>query len=274
MPAAAGRVTANWLASLAPRDGSVIATISNTAPTDQARKQEGVQYDATQFGWIGTAVSDNTVTIAARDAGYLTLDDVIRKGGLVCAGLAASTPSVTLPFVINHMLGANIKVVSGYPGSSEADLAFRRGEANCVAGSMSSLEIRDADLLRDGKLSFLVQWGVQKNPDIEKFQGGPVPLGSEFAKTPLDSKALAVINEGLAIGRPIVTAPGVPSERVAVLRRAFDAAMTDPEFISEALKHHINLAPISGTKLQTMAADIATVAPDVLSRVDQLLSPK
>jgi hypothetical protein len=235
MPAAAGRVATNWIYSQAPRDGTTIGTVLNTAPLDQARKQEGVQYDAAKLNWLGTPVSENSLTIAWRDAGYESLDDVAKKGGLICAGLAASSPSVTLPQVINNLAGTKIRIVSGYKGPLEVGLALQRGEANCISGTWGSQTSREPQLIEQKKYSILVQWGVEKNPQLSQYMGRDVPLSAEFVKTDLDRKALAVINTGIGIGRPMVAPPEVPADRLAALRKAFEDTMKIPNSLPTPL---------------------------------------
>ncbi len=274
MPGASGRVSANWLQAVAPRDGSTIASFTQTAPIDQARKQEGVQYDVATFNWIGNPIVDNTLTIAWRDAGYRTLDDVKTRGGLICGGTAASSPSNTFPQVINNLVGTKIRIISGYPSSGAAALAMERGEVNCVGSTWPVVKVNQAHLLKERKLDFLVQWGVEKNPEIAAYQGHDVPLSAELAKTEIDRRVLDVINSGIAIGRPIVAPPEVPRERVEALRRAFDATMKDPEFLADAEKQKLDVVPISGEKLQAIATGVAQASPDVLKRVDEVMSPR
>jgi tripartite-type tricarboxylate transporter receptor subunit TctC len=274
MPGASGRVAANWLYALAPRDGLTIATFTQTAPVDQARKQEGVTYDVTKFNWIGNPIVDNTLTISWADAGYKTVEDVKAKGGLICGGTAASSPSNTFPQVLNNMAGTRIRIISGYPSSGAAALALERGEVNCVGSTWPVVKHSQAHLLKDKKLNILVQWGVEKNPEIAAYQGRDVPLSAEFAKTDMDRKVLDIINSGIAIGRPIVAPQDVPKERVEALRRAFDATMKDPEFLADAAKEKLDVIPISGEKLQQIATAVAQAPADVLQRVDEVMTPR
>jgi tripartite-type tricarboxylate transporter receptor subunit TctC len=272
MPGASGRISANWLQQRAPRDGLTIASFTQTVSIDQARKQDGVQYDVAQFNWIGNPIVDNTLTIAWREAGFQSLDDVKAKGGLICGGTAASSPSNTFPQVINSLAGTKIRIVSGYPSSSAAALAMERGEVNCVGSTWPVVKVNQAHLLEEHKIAILMQWGVEKNPEIAAYQGADVPLSAELAKSDTDRKVMEIINSGIAIGRPILAPPEVPPDRVTALRRAFDATMTDPEFLADAKTQKLLISPISGEKLQAIATSVAHAPPDILQRVDEVMT--
>ena len=167
MVGAGSRKAANWLYNIAPRDGSVIGVTAQTTPLDQALKQEGVSFDAAQFNWIGNPIIDNQVFFAWHTSGIRNLEDAVAKGGLICGGTGASTNPVMLPKIINHMLGANIRVVAGYQGANNVLLAMERGEVNCIGShSWSTAKVTVAHHLRENKLNMLVQWGPSKDPEI------------------------------------------------------------------------------------------------------------
>jgi tripartite-type tricarboxylate transporter receptor subunit TctC len=274
MPGASGRISANWLYQLAPRDGLTIASFTQSAPVDQARKQEGVAYDVTKFNWVGNPIVDNTLTIASKASGYETVQDVLSKPGMICGGTAASSPSNTFPQVLNNMIGTKIRIISGYQSSGAASLAMERGEVHCVGSTWPTVKSAQPHLLKDHLINILVQWGVEKNPDIIAYQGHDVTLSSELAKTDLDRQVLDIINSGIAIGRPLVLPPEVPKARVEALRRAFDMTMKDPEFIAEAKKGSLDIYPISGEKLQQISNSVAKASPEVLARVDEMMTPR
>ncbi len=134
MPGAGSRVAGNWLYNLAPKDGTAIGTIVQSAAIDQALQEPGIRFDAAKFNWIGNPTVDNLVTISWSASGFATLDDVKTKGGLFCGGTGGG-PTMMYPQIINRLLGTRIKVVAGYPGVSAINLAMERGEVNCVGGT-------------------------------------------------------------------------------------------------------------------------------------------
>ena len=165
-PGAGSRVAANWLYSVAPKDGTVIGSLVQSTPIDQIFQQPGVSYDAAQFNWIGNPIVDNLVSITSRQSGLNSLDVVRSKGGLIC-GSSGAGPTVTFANAIGRLLSTNVRVVSGYPGVSAVMLAMQRNEVNCNAGqAWSSMKATMSQLMREGQLNVVVQWGTDSDPDI------------------------------------------------------------------------------------------------------------
>jgi tripartite-type tricarboxylate transporter receptor subunit TctC len=274
MPGAAGRAAANFLATAAPRDGSVIGTIASSAPVDELFRHEGVQFQSNSFRWIGNPIVDNIVMIARSDTGIVTLDDAVSQGGLICGGGAVATPSVALPRILHHMLGARIQVLPGYALTSPAfPLAMERGEINCSGGiSWEASKLAFGHLFEEHKLNVLVQWGPETNPEVSAYARRDVPLVAEFAKTDADLKVLELVSSSVALGRPLLTPPEVPADRVAALREAFDRTMTDPAFIFEMQKARLALRPLSGEQLQRVVADVMGSSDDVVHHAVELMS--
>src|SRR3954468_6737275 len=164
MVGAGSRKAANFLYGVAPKDGTVIGVTAQTTALDQALKQEGVAFDAAQFNWIGNPIVDNQVFFTWHTTGIQTLDEAIAKGGLICGGTGATVNPMTLPKIINQMLGANIRLVPGYPSANNILLAMQRSEVNCIGShSWSTAKVTAAHLLREDKLNMLVQWGPSKD---------------------------------------------------------------------------------------------------------------
>ena len=271
MGGAGSRGAANWLYNVAPKDGSVLGVIAQTTPLDQALRQAGVHFDAAKFGWIGNPIVDKQVFIVWKDSGIATLEDAKAKGGLVCGGTGATTNPVIFPKIINSLIGANIRVVPGYPGAASIALAMERGEVNCIgAHAWSTTKATLTRQLKDGKLNLLVQWGPAKDPEISTFATRNVPLITEYAQSPADRQVLDLINSGMALGRPLRTPPDVPAERVEALRRAFTETMGDAEFLQTAKAMNMDIKPMLGTDLQRLAAEVAQAPPAITSRAIEL----
>ena len=164
MPGAGTRVAANWLYNVAPKDGTAVGTIVQSAAVDQALGEPGIRYDAALFNWLGNPIVDNLVTVAWSASGLATLDDVKAKGGLFC-GSTGGGPTTVFPRVINQLMGTQIKVVAGYRGQSAVNIAMERGEVNCIGGTTwSSVKATMRPMLDARKLNVLVQWGASKDP--------------------------------------------------------------------------------------------------------------
>jgi tripartite-type tricarboxylate transporter receptor subunit TctC len=272
MVGAGSRKAANWLYNVAARDGSVVGVTAQTTPLDQALKQEGVSFDAAQFNWIGNPIIDNQVFFAWHTTGIRSLEDAIAKGGLICGGTGATVNPVTLPKIINQMLGSSIRVVAGYPSANNILLAMERGEVNCIGShSWSTAKVTVAHHLRDSKLNMLVQWGPSKDPEISEYAQRDVPLMFDYARTDVDRSVVKLMSSSMAIGRPLYAPPGVPLARVAALRKAFDDIMRDPAFLAEAKKSNADIRPMPGSELQALATEVVRTPPDIVAKLQALL---
>jgi tripartite-type tricarboxylate transporter receptor subunit TctC len=271
MPGAGSRLAANWLYNVAPKDGTAIATIGQGTPLDQAMSEPGVRYDAAKLNWIGNPIIDNLVTAVTQRSGVATLGDLKKKGGLYCGDVGAG-PTSTFPEIINQLLGTRIKIIPGFPGVNAVHLAMDRGEVDCVGGTTwSSMKATRAQKMQNHELTILLQWGTMKDPEISTYMKREIPLILELAKNDLDYKALSFITSSATLGRPFAAPPGVPDDRLRMLRRAFDETMKDPEFLTEAGKASMDIKPLAGEALQELATEVAQAPPERLERSKELI---
>jgi tripartite-type tricarboxylate transporter receptor subunit TctC len=269
MPGAGSRKAANWLYNVAPKDGSVLATLGQNTPTDQALGQPGIQFDANKFNWIGNMVVVNNSLAVWHTTGVKTLEDATKKE-LAIGASGASSPSVLYPQVANNLLGTQFKIISGYPGGGDINLAMERGEVDGRgSNSWASWKSTKADWLKDKKVNILFQVGLKRESDLPD-----VPLLSELGRTPEERQVLEVISADVAVGRPILTTPDVPKDRVAALRKAFDDTIKDKAFLAEAEKQKMDINPLSGEELQQVVAKVLSHSPDVIAKVKQAITIK
>src|ERR1700730_3201070 len=224
MPGAGSRGAANWLYKVAPRDGTVIATLGQTTPADQALGEPGIQFDVRKFNWIGNMVVVNNIMFVSVATGIKTIDDA-KKKVLTIGATGASSPSVLYPQVSNNLLGTKFKIVSGYPGGGDINLAVERREVDGRGSdSWASMKSTHPDWLRDHAINILFQVGPRRESDLPD-----VPLWTELAANEAQRQVLDILSADVSVGRPIVTAPEVPADRVKALRQAFDETMRDPQ---------------------------------------------
>ena len=274
MVGAGTRLAANHLYNVAPKDGTVLGMIAQSAPMDQALSQEGIQFDVAQFAWIGNPLVDNQITAARAASGVATIADIKAKG-LICGGPAGSNAGIVYPQIINNLTDSKIQIIAGYTGTPAINLALEKGEIDCFgSNTWSSTKVQLGHLLKDRKLNVLVQWGPAKNPDISAYQGRDVPLSLELARDESDRKVLALINSGVGMGRSLFAPPGVPKDRIEALRRAFDLTMKDPEFRAEAENLQIELTPKTGEEIQVLATEVSRTAPDLIVLAKKLIEPR
>ena len=225
-------------------------------------------YDMSAFTWIGAATKDIGVCMSWGPTPFKTIDDV-KKQQMVVAGTGAGSETDTWPIVLNEVLGTRFKLVTGYVGSQETILAIERGEAHgrCVF-SYSALKIAKPDWLRDKKINVLVLTALEKSSD---FPG--VPAVVDLVTKPEDRQLLELMVGPGAVARPFVAPPGLPANKAALLRRAFDATMQDPEFRTEAGRIQADLAPSTGEEVQERVKRIYATPRPVIERVKKLLAP-
>lgn len=262
MPGGGSRKAASWLYNAAPKDGTVLGTVSQNIPVDQMLDDKGTEFDAVRFNWIGSPFASNHILIVWHTSGIKTVQDAMATEATI-GGSGGNSPSVLVPKLANIYVGTKFKTITGYPGGSAVSLAMERGEVHGRGAlSWQSLKNQNPDWVADNKVHILLQAGVKKEADLPQ-----VPLLSDLAKNADDSRILTFLFSPVAIGRPILTTPGVPDERVAALRGAFDATMRDPEFLAEARKRNMDVNPTSGKELQAMVAEIAGISPALIEKI-------
>ena len=268
MPGAGGIRAANFLAEQAPRDGTAIATFAGgpiLEPLIGARKPG---YDMSQFTWVGAITKDIGICLSWGTTPFKTIDDV-KKQQMVVAGTGAGSETDTWPVVLNDVLGTKFKLVTGYLGTQETVLAIERGEAHgrCMF-SHSALKIAKPDWLREKKINLLVLAALERSAE---FPGVPAVLDL-VAKTE-DRQLLELMVGPTAMARPFAAPPGVPASKAALIRRAFDATMQDPEFRAEALRIQAELAPTAGEDVQKLVGRLYATPRPVIERVKKLFAP-
>ena len=262
MPGAGSRGAANWLFNVAPRDGTAIAMLSQSTPVDQALGAAGIQFDARRFNWIGNMVVVNNILLVWAQTGVRSIEDA-RQKPLAIGSTGASSPSVLYPQVSNNLLGTKFRIVSGYPGGGDINLAVERREVDGRGSdSWASLKANSSRWLNERLVNILFQIGPRREVDLPD-----VPLWRELGQTDEQRQILDILSGDIAVGRPILTAPGVPADRVRALRKAFDDTMRDPQFIESAAKANMYLNPMAGEELQEIAGRIASPSPAVIEKV-------
>ena len=266
MPGGGGITAANWLQVQAPRDGTVLQTPLSTMPLAQALKMHGVQFDVTQWAWIGNTTKSPNVISAWYASGIKTIEDA-KKREVILGAPGANTDSAYNPLALNAIVGTKFKLIVAYPGGNDVNLAMERGEVEARHNIWASWVSGHPEWLKDKKIFQLVQIGLEKDPAI-----GDVPLMMDLAKTPEDRAVLKLMSSDTVFARAYATTPGVPAERVQMLRRAFDSAMKDPELLAECEKTQRDLSPSSGEDVQQVVADVVGAPQSVLDRTNAIIA--
>ncbi len=264
MTGAGGIKMANYLYSVAAKDGTNIGMLSNTLPMLQATDAPGLQLDAAKFNWIGS-ISPTVETIAVwHTAGVKSVEDA-RKQEIVVGASGKGAITHTFPVAMNELLGTKFKVVVGYEGGNAINLAIERGEVQGRNNTWSSWKVTKADWLRDKKIDILAYAG----PKPMDLPG--VPSLSELAKSDDDRKVLNLITSGTEFGRPLALTPDVPTDRVKAMRDAFEATMKDKDFMAEAAKLNIEIEPVKGEYLQGLARELVDLPKALAMRAKAIV---
>lgn len=268
MPGAGHLRAANFLANQASKDGTVLASVIPAFLLAQVlQTSKGIQFNAAQFNWIGSSASNNSTFYVWSTSPVKTMEDATRHETLMGA-TGAGSYTMIYPAIMNAIVGTKFKIVAGYKSAAEVNLALERGEVQGRAGNnFNSLKMESADWLRDGKIRLIAQVGLERDPEFPD-----LPLMMEFGRTPEDRTLLRLFSADIAVGRPFLTAPGVPQDRVELLRRSFMDALRDPAFLKEAQDIGIDVAPVAGARLQEIVAEIVNTPPDVARRAREALA--
>jgi tripartite-type tricarboxylate transporter receptor subunit TctC len=269
MPGAGSLKAANYLYNVAPKDGSVFGIFDRGLPMERLLGRTGGQdFDATKFTWIGSITDEPTICGFSSRSGIRTWQDM-KTRPFKLGGAGATADDEIYANVLRNMFHLPLRVVSGYPGRAEMVLSIQRGEIDGLCGwSWSSLMSRDKYLLDTKQLNVALQLGVEKNLDLPG-----VPLVGDLTDDPKQKAALKLIFSRLTIARPFAAPPGLPAERAAVLRAAFDATMTDREFLAEMKKLALEVRPQSGAKVEQLISEVYAYPADVVKIATQAIRP-
>jgi tripartite-type tricarboxylate transporter receptor subunit TctC len=265
MPGAGSRAAATWVYNVAPRDGTVLAAVDQSLSLQQAAGDKRMNFDVTRFIYIGNPASENNTTATWHASGIKTIEDA--KLREVTMGATGGSTSSQYPKAMNALLGTRFRIILGYPGGNDINLAMERGEVDGRgSNSWQSWKSTRAHWIAESKINILVQIGLKKVPDLPG-----VPLLMDLAANGDDHTLLRLLSASTHIGRPIFTAPEVPAERVKALREAFDAMIRDPAFLEQARKEHFDIDAVPGEALQQLIAEIVAMPAAQGERLKKIL---
>ncbi len=268
MPAAGSMVATNLLYNSSPRDGTFIGLVQRGMLLAKLTMGGQVQFDLGKFNWLGSLNSETAVSLALSSSPVKTAKDLLEKE-LVVGGETNVDPEIT-PRLYNDLLGMKFKIVNGYNGTTEIGLAMERGEVQGIGDwSWSSLKVQHPDWLKDKKVNVLLQGALTKNPELPD-----VPEAMSFARGDLERRTLELFFTQKTVARPMLAPPGVPADRMAILREAFMALGKDPEFLADAEKSKLEIGLISSAEVEKAIGLITSATPEVTGRYISALGPR
>jgi len=267
MPGAAGVVMAMHIATASPADGTVIGLGPGSTGTAALFGSKGAQYDARKFSWIGSMSSDVAVTVAWHTAAVKTAQDLF-KTELITGGAGATDQSVMYPMALKNILGMKFKIVTGYGGTADTSLAMERGETFGIgAMNFASIQANKPEWLRDKKVNILVQLTLNRHPSLPD-----VPTVIELTRSEEEKELLQLIVAQSAMTRAIYGPPGIPQDRLSLLREAFNKMMKDPEFLAEAEKAKMEInQPMPGEKMAELVNRLYTAKPEIVAKAREAI---
>jgi tripartite-type tricarboxylate transporter receptor subunit TctC len=269
MPGAEGIKAANYIFTVAPQDGSAIGALSRNIGLVQLYEvgNPAIQFDARKMHWLGSPQQEIGTGLFSTRKGLRSIDD-LKTREVTASSTSRNAPTSVYPRMLNALYGARLKPIEGYPGSPESLIAFERGEVEAyVSGGTSAPTLaRMVALVESGNAKVFVQMGMKRNPRFPD-----VPTAIDLMASPDHKRMFEIVFTDQVMGRPFVVAPGVPADRVAALRAAFDATMKDQAFLAEAKQQKMEIDPVSGAEINALLERVYTAPPAVIARIRELV---
>jgi tripartite-type tricarboxylate transporter receptor subunit TctC len=272
MPGAGSLKLVNYLYNVAPKDGTAIGIFAPGIVAEPLLGHgEGAQFDATKFGWLGSVSQEVSVCAFMASTGIVSLADMQTKPSVIGAS-GGGAESDVFSTVLRNMFRMPIRIVTGYPGGTEITLAMQRHEVDGRCGwSWTSLLSRNKAMLTGKEINVALQIALNKGDDPYLLR---VPLIMDLTTDPAQRAALKLIVSRQSIARPFATPPGVPAERLAALRSAFDATMKDADFLAEARTADLDVRPVAGAAVEALIKEIYASPPEAVRLATEAMQAK
>jgi tripartite-type tricarboxylate transporter receptor subunit TctC len=268
LPAASGMVAANTLYTIADKDGSVIGAFTNSVPMEPLFGNPAARYDSLKFNWLGSLGKLQNVCSIWHTSPIRSIAQAREREVIVAAG-SAGTNSAIMPRVLNALLGTKFKVITGYDPTNGINMAVERGEAEGICGlSWPTIKASRPHWIKDKLIRVIVQIGFDKLADLPD-----VPSAQELVTDPEKRKVLELILIRQETGRPMAAPPGIPADRLAVLRTAFEETMRDPDYLAEAEKAQMEIDPLSAAQIEKLLAEAYAVPKTIVQQAAELIDP-
>ena len=261
MPGAGSFIALAHVYNIAAKDGLTIGVGAPTAALDEKLGTQGVRFKTAEMNWIGRVDSLVNMVFLWHTSPVKTFADAQKTESKLSGTGVGSTVSV-YPLVTNNVLGTKFKLIMGYKGSADAQLAVERGEVEGHSTSWTAVKVGHPDWYPTKKINIVVQYALKRHPELPE-----VPTVVDLARNDEERAILSAVMNATEVGTAFMTTPGAPADRLAALRRAFDAMTKDPEFIADANKLKLTLGPITGEELQKLVGDVSAITPALLEKV-------
>jgi tripartite-type tricarboxylate transporter receptor subunit TctC len=276
VPGAASMIAANQVYNVAKPDGLTIGAIYPALYFEQLTKKPEVKFDWTKFGWVGNPVTSNHLLYMRADAPFKSMDDIrTASSAPKCGSNGITSTGYYLPKLMEETLGTKFDIVLGYQSGQDVDLAVERGEVVCRAFTITAFFAREPFITwrKKGFVNVLMQSGAKRDARL-KDPPTIYELMDKYKTNEAGRSLAKVVLSAGEFGRPLVTPPGVPADRLKILRDAFDKSVSDPGLLAAAEKRRLEMDPASGADLETLAKEVMSASPEIVEKMQKLLSGK
>jgi len=256
---------ANYIFSVAPKNGSVLGTFSRSMGIAPLLGQ--AEFDSRKFTWLGSMTDDDTTCVTWNSSPIKTWSDFLSKPSKL-GGLGADADPDIWALLYKNVFGAKVQLVSGYPGTNDVVLAMERGEVDGLCGlSWSTIRTRHAEWLTGHSVNIIVQSALKKEPEM-----AAVPLATDLVSSPEQLQIIRLLLVSQAMARPFAAPPELAADRKLALTAAFDATMRDADFLAEAQKLNFEIHPVSAPTIDSLLTEVYATPKDVLARAAKAIS--
>ena len=264
MQGAGSVIAANFLYNRSPRDGSEIGLIAGTAALEPLFGGTATQFDGQKFSWLGSANEEVGACFTWHTSKTNTAQQLMRNPVIIGS---AGTSSLLVPSTLNSVLGANLRIVKGYKGTSDMLLALERGEVEGMCGMLyAAVQAERPDWLDKKLVNVLMQVSVKRNPKL-----GDAPSIMDFATSDDQRNLLRLLSGWTIMGRPFLAPPGIPADRAEALRAAFVATMNDEDFLQDAARNRLDVSPITAAQIERFLAESYATPRNVVERAAKIM---
>jgi tripartite-type tricarboxylate transporter receptor subunit TctC len=267
MPGAGSLTAANTIYAKYAPDGLALAMFASSAAMEPLIGNKAALFDPQKFSWIGSMSQDVAFCgVWQHPGGATTFQEMLTKETVIGGGAPAAI-TYQHPMVIKNVLKANFKVIAGYKGTRDINIAMQRGEVNGTCGMFgSSVKAQFLNEVKDGRMTLFIQMGSKRSDEF-----GKIPSVFDFAKTDEDRAILQFHFGQLLLGRPLAGPPGIPADRLAALRTALFATMKDGQFLAEANKAGLDIDPVASDEVHKLLKQFASFSPEVLVKAREAM---
>ena len=256
---------ANYIFSVAPKNGSVLGTFSRSMGIAPLLGQ--AEFDSRKFTWLGSMTDDDTTCVTWNSSPIKTWSDFLSKPSKL-GGLGADADPDIWALLYKNVFGAKAQLVSGYPGTNDVVLAMERGEVDGLCGlSWSTIRTRHAEWLTSHSVNIIVQSALKKEPEL-----AAVPLATDLVSNPEQLQIIRLLLVSQAMARPFAAPPELAADHKSALTAAFDATMRDADFLAEAQKLNFEFHPVSAPTIVSLLTEVYATPKDVLARAAKAIS--